>query len=87
MTGHRTAGPRTAGRPDPDVEAEWVDTGWWTQTATDGMAGVPAFPAAATTPDRWGAVRKPRLARRHLVDQQPGQLSRKDIAKKAWPPP
>jgi hypothetical protein len=83
MTGHRTAGPRTAGRPDPDVEAEWVDTGWWTQTATDGMVGVPAFPAAATTPDRWGAVRKPRLARRHLVDQQPGQLSRKDTAKKA----
>jgi len=38
--------------------AEWADTGWWTRTATDGMVGVLAFPAAATTPDRWGAVRK-----------------------------
>ena len=58
MTGHWTAGHRTAGRPDPDMGAEWADTGWWTRTATDGMAGVLAFPAAATTPDRWGAVRK-----------------------------
>jgi hypothetical protein len=47
------------------------------------MAGVLAFPAAATTPDRWGAVRKLRLARRHLVDQQPGQLRSKDPAKQS----
>jgi hypothetical protein len=29
---------RTVART-PDVAAEWVDTRWWTATATDGMAG------------------------------------------------
>jgi hypothetical protein len=46
-----TTGPRT-----------WEPDGWTPNggrgPATDGMAGALAFPAAATTPYRWGALRK-----------------------------
>ena len=58
MTGHRTAGHRTAGQPDPGrgnrmVGHPMVDTDR-RRTAWQ----VLAFPTAATTPYRWGAVRK-----------------------------
>jgi hypothetical protein len=50
------------------------------------MAGALAFLGRCNDADRWDAVHKLHRPDAALVDQQPGQLSRKDTAEKAPPP-
>ena len=78
MSGHRTAGHRTAGHLDPDG---WVDTDV-VDADGDGRHGRhPGIPTTATTPLPLGCRPEVLPGRRHLGDQQPGQLSRRDTAK------
>ena len=84
MTGHRTAGHRITGHPD--VGTEWVDTEWWTRTGDRRHGRRPAIPGRCN--DALPLGRRPQAppARRGLVDQQPGQLSRRTLPRGRPPP-
>jgi hypothetical protein len=84
--GHRTAGHRTAGHRTPDIGTEWVDTEWWTRTG-DGQHGSPWHSRPLQHRPTAGALSASSAVQCRLVDQQPGQLSRKDTARPVCPPP
>jgi hypothetical protein len=84
--GHRTAGHRTAGQPDPGHRNRgghrMVDTDR-RRTAWQALA----FPTAAATPYRWGAVRK--LGRSDAawsISNQDSSTER-TLPRRVWPPP